>query len=58
MGAGVAPRWVGGQGGGRVSGSPEEILRGALEKIVFFECRVDQLESELRASRATAARAR
>lgn len=41
-----------------MSGSPEEILRGALEKIVFFECRVDQLESELRASRATAARAR
>lgn len=41
-----------------MSGSPEEILRGALEKIVFFECRVDQLESELRTARATASRAR
>jgi len=41
-----------------VSGSPEDLLRGALEKIVFFECRVEQLESELRASRAMAARAR
>lgn len=41
-----------------MSGSPEEILRGALEKIVFFECRVDQLEGELRASRAAVARAR
>jgi predicted transcriptional regulator len=50
--------WAGSQGGGWVSGSPEEILRGALEKIVFFECRVDQMESELRAARAAAARAR
>jgi len=37
---------------------PEGILRSALEKIVFFECRVSQLESELAAARATAERAR
>jgi HEAT repeat protein len=37
---------------------PEGILRSALEKIVFFECRVSQLESELYAARATAERAR
>ena len=37
---------------------PEELLRSALEKIVFFECRVSQLESELAAARATAERAR
>lgn len=33
-------------------GGPEEFLRGALEKIVFFECRVSQLTSELAAERA------
>ncbi|WP_242346336.1 HEAT repeat domain-containing protein [Anaeromyxobacter terrae] len=37
---------------------PEEFLRSALEKIVFFECRVSQLESELAAARTTAERAR
>jgi HEAT repeat protein len=37
---------------------PEGILRSALEKIVFFECRVSQLESELGAARTTAERAR
>jgi hypothetical protein len=37
---------------------PEEFLRSALEKIVFFECRVSTLESELAAARATAERAR
>ncbi|MGC4000527.1 MAG: HEAT repeat domain-containing protein [Anaeromyxobacter sp.] len=37
---------------------PEELLRSALEKIVFFECRVSQLESELLAARTTAERAR
>ena len=37
---------------------PEEFLRSALEKIVFFECRVSQLESELAAARAVAERAR
>ena len=37
---------------------PEGLLRGALEKIVFFECRVSQLESELLAARTTAERAR
>jgi len=37
---------------------PEGILRSALEKIVFFECRVSQLESELAAARSTAERAR
>src|SRR5512138_1197649 len=37
---------------------PEGILRSALEKIVFFECRVSQLESELTAARTTAERAR
>ena len=40
-----------------MSGSPEELLRGALEKIVFFECRVDQLNAELVAARSAAARA-
>jgi HEAT repeat protein len=44
-------------GGGDVL-DPEGILRSALEKIVFFECRVSQLESELEAARATAERAR
>jgi hypothetical protein len=41
-----------------VSGSPEELLRSALEKIVFFECRVASLERELEVTRAAAARAR
>jgi hypothetical protein len=36
---------------------PAGHLRGALEKIVFFECRVAQLESELRAALQTAERA-
>lgn len=35
-----------------VKGGPEEFLRGALEKIVFFECRVSQLTAELAAERA------
>ncbi len=42
--------------GVRASGGPEELLRGALEKIVFFECRVSQLEAELQASRVVATR--
>src|SRR5512138_3033419 len=37
---------------------PEGLLRSALEKIVFFECRVAQLESELGAARAASERAR
>lgn len=37
---------------------PEEFVRGALEKIVFFECRVSQLTAELTAERATALRAK
>ncbi len=37
---------------------PEGLLRSALEKIVFFECRVSQLESEVAAARTTAERAR
>ncbi len=41
-----------------MSGSPEELLRSALEKIVFFECRVANLESETEALRATCARGR
>jgi tetratricopeptide (TPR) repeat protein len=41
-----------------VSGSPEELLRSALEKIVFFECRLSSLESELEGARSAAARAR
>ena len=41
-----------------MSGSPEELLRSALEKVIFFECRVASLEHELEAARATAARAR
>src|SRR5512147_2139985 len=45
------------QGVGEVV-DPEGILRSALEKIVFFECRVSQLESELAAARTTAERAR
>ncbi len=38
------------------SGNPEDLLRSALEKIVFFECRVSQLEGELAAARALASR--
>jgi HEAT repeat protein len=37
---------------------PDGLLRSALEKIVFFECRVAQLESETAAARTTAERAR
>jgi HEAT repeats len=44
--------------GGKTIVDPEEFLRSALEKIVFFECRVSQLESELAAARTTAERAR
>jgi hypothetical protein len=49
-------------GGGQVAehavaqGGPEELLRGALEKIVFFECRVSQLDAEVAAARAVASR--
>jgi HEAT repeat protein len=45
-------------GGPRTVVDPEGLLRSALEKIVFFECRVSQLESELSAARETAGRAR
>lgn len=38
------------------SGGPEVLLRGALEKIVFFECRLSQLEAELTAAQTVAAR--
>jgi HEAT repeat protein len=48
----------GGQGSSRHSHDPEGLLRSALEKIVFFECRVAQLESELGAAKAAADRAR
>ena len=41
-----------------MSGSPEELLRSALEKVIFFECRVASLEHELEAARTTAARSR
>ncbi len=41
-----------------MSGSPEELLRSALEKIVFFECRLASLESELDAARSNVARVR
>ncbi|WP_234945196.1 HEAT repeat domain-containing protein [Anaeromyxobacter sp. Fw109-5] len=44
--------------GARTIVEPEEFLRSALEKIVFFECRVSQLEAELAAARTTAERAR
>ena len=37
---------------------PGELLRSALEKIVFFECRVAQLDAELTAARQVAERAR
>ncbi len=39
-----------------MSGNPEGLLRGALEKIVYFECRLSQLESELSAARDVASR--
>jgi hypothetical protein len=39
-----------------LSGQPDELLRGALEKIVYFECRLSQLEGELVAARDIAAR--
>jgi HEAT repeat protein len=42
--------------GGGLSGHPEDLLRGALEKIVYFECRLAQLEGELKAARDVAAR--
>jgi HEAT repeat protein len=48
----------GGMGGGKTVGDPEGLLRSALEKIVFFECRVSQLETELAAAHDTATRAR
>lgn len=35
----------------------EQLLRSALEKIVFFECRVEAMEAELDAARGAAARA-
>jgi hypothetical protein len=35
---------------------PEEVLRRALEKIVFFECRVSQLNAELMVERAAVLR--
>ncbi len=44
--------------GSKTIADPEGLLRSALEKIVFFECRVSQLESELAAARSTGARAR
>jgi HEAT repeat protein len=37
---------------------PEGLLRSALEKIVFFECRVSQLESELASAQDATGRAR
>lgn len=45
-------------GGSRTGADPEGLLRSALEKIVFFECRVSQLESELVAAQDAAGRAR
>ena len=47
-----------GASGSKTIGDPQGLLRSALEKIVFFECRVSQLESELAAARAAAERAR
>lgn len=47
-----------GRAPGDRSVDPAELLRGALEKIVFFECRVSQLESELRVALKTAERGR
>src|SRR6516164_2482146 len=48
----------GGPGSTRNIHDPEGLLRSALEKIVFFECRVSQLESELAAAKAASDRAR
>jgi HEAT repeat protein len=48
----------GGSGSARHIQAPEGLLRSALEKIVFFECRVSQLESELAAAQAAGDRAR
>jgi HEAT repeat protein len=48
----------GASGGAKTAIDPEGLLRSALEKIVFFECRVSQLEAELAAARETAGRAR
>jgi HEAT repeat protein len=48
----------GGSGNSRHIQDPEGLLRSALEKIVFFECRVSQLESELAAAITVAERAR
>jgi hypothetical protein len=48
----------GGSGSARQIQAPEGLLRSALEKIVFFECRVSQLESELAAAQAAGERAR
>jgi hypothetical protein len=48
----------GGSGTSRHIHDPEGLLRSALEKIVFFECRVSQLESELSAATTVAERAR
>ena len=39
-----------------VHSNPEEFLRGALEKIVYYECRISQLNAELSAERATVIR--
>lgn len=47
-----------GRAAGGHSIEPGELLRSALEKIVFFECRVAQLEAELAAARQVAERAR
>ncbi|HEY6004528.1 MAG TPA: PBS lyase, partial [Anaeromyxobacter sp.] len=48
----------GGSGGARTAIDPEGLLRSALEKIVFFECRVSQLEAELAAANDATGRAR
>ncbi len=48
----------GGSGSSRHMQDPEGLLRSALEKIVFFECRVSQLESELASAQTAAERAR
>jgi hypothetical protein len=47
-----------GRAAGQASSDTGGLLRGALEKIVFFECRVAQLEAELAAARQVAERAR
>jgi hypothetical protein len=39
-----------------VKSNPEEFLRGALEKIVYYKCRISQLNAELSAERATVIR--